>query len=61
MAEEAFAKMLQDPAQAKMFDLHKVERDSNGVEKAMKVDKDAIAHKTKTQAMAREVTEAIFN
>lgn len=57
MAEQAFAQMLQDPAQASKFDLHKIERDSNGSEKAMKVDKEQVAQQTKMNGMAREVAD----
>jgi len=62
MAEEAaFAQLLKDKAQSDKFDLHKIERDSNGVEKAVKVDKDSVATQSKMSGMAREVTEAIFD
>lgn len=43
MAEQAFAEMLQDPERNSQFDLHKIERDSKGVEKTMKVDKEQVA------------------
>mmetsp|Transcript_32016 Transcript_32016/g.42428 ORF Transcript_32016/g.42428 Transcript_32016/m.42428 type:complete len:170 (-) Transcript_32016:1704-2213(-) len=62
MAEEmAFAQMLKDKQTSDSFDLHKIERDSNGVEKAFKQDKDAVANTTKMSAMARDVVEQIFN
>ena len=61
-AEElAFAEMLQDKTKSDSFDLHKIERDSSGVEKAVKQDKDAVANSTKMSAMARDVVEQIFN
>ena len=63
MAEgKAFAEMLtgHDP-NAAPFDLHKIDRDCNGVEKTTKVDKEAVAQKTKMGSMAREVTEDIFD
>ena len=60
-AEElAFAEMLQDKTKSDSFDLHKIERDSSGVEKAVKQDKDAVANSTKMSAMARDVVEQIF-
>lgn len=41
MAEEAaFADLLKDKSRSDAFDLHKIERDSKGVEKAMRADKD---------------------
>lgn len=56
----AFANMLQNKEISDKFDLHKIDRDSNGVEKAHKVDKDAVAQKTKMSAMAQEVIDAIY-
>ena len=53
--------MLQDKSKADLFDLHKIERDCDGAEKAMKVDKEAVAQQTKMTAMAREVTEEILH
>lgn len=44
MAEAAaFAEMLQDKNHSDKFDLHRMDRDSNGVEKAIKVDKNDVA------------------
>ena len=63
MAEgKAFAEMLQnqDPNSAP-FNLHKIDRDCNWVEKTTKVDKEAVAQKTKMGSMAREVVEDIFD
>ena len=53
--------MLQNKEMSDKFDLHKIDRDSVGVEKAFKVDKDQVAQKTKMNGMAREVTEAIMH
>ena len=61
MAEEkAFADMLEDKEMSEKFDLHRLERDCDGQEKAVKADKDDVALNAKMGAMAREVTEAIF-
>ena len=62
MAEAAaFAEMLQDKNHSDKFDLHRMDRDSNGVEKAIKVDKNDVAQKTKMSAMAQEVIESIMD
>ena len=62
MAEgRAFAEMLQDKNVSDKFELHRVEADSAGVEKAFKVDKEGVAQKTKMNSMAREVVEAIMH
>jgi hypothetical protein len=60
MAEAAFADMLKDPTLSSGFDLHKVDRDCNGVEKAIKVDKNDVAQQTKMGVMAREIVDAIM-
>ena len=60
MAEAAFADMLKDPELSGRFDLHKVDRDCNGVEKAIKVDKSDVAQQTKMGVMAREIVDAIM-
>lgn len=39
------------------FELHRIERDSKGVEKAFKVEKDAVSTKSKISAMATDVVE----
>ena len=57
----AFAQMLQDKSISDKFDLHRIQRDCNGVEKAIKTDKDDVAQTTKMSGMAREVVEAIFD
>ncbi len=44
MAEgRAFAEMLQTKEISDKFDLHRIEKDSVGTEKAFKVDKDQVA------------------
>ena len=60
MAEAAFANLLENKEMSEKFDLHKIERDCDGTEKAMKVEKDSVAQQSKMNAMAREVTDAIF-
>ena len=58
MAEEqAFAQMLQNKEMSDKFDLHRIERDCNGVEKAVKADKEGVATDTKMSGMARQVYE----
>lgn len=56
----AFSQMLQNKEVSDKFELHQIDRDSNGVEKARKVDKEAVAQKTKMSAMAQEVIDAIY-
>ena len=56
---DAFADMLKNKDLASNFDLHKVETDSKGTQKAFKVDKDQIATKTKMNNMALKVIEQI--
>ena len=43
MAEAAFANLLENKEMSEKFDLHKIERDCDGTEKAMKVEKDSVA------------------
>lgn len=59
MSEAAFGSLLKDEAIQDKFDLHKVETDSVGAQKAFKVDKDQMATKTKLNEMAMEVIDAI--
>ena len=56
---DEFAKMLKDPSQP--FELHEQVRDSEGKEKYMKVDREAVANKTNLQKMAADVANEIMD
>ena len=43
------------------FELHRIERDSQGVEKAFKVEKDSVSTKSKISAMASDVVDQILD